>query len=203
MLNSDCIVTMTESQKQKKLVIISGPSGVGKSTICKQVVEKVNAFLSVSSTARDQSETEQQGREYNFLPRAEFEEMIANDAFLEYAEVFGNYYGTPKEPVDAALADGQIVILEIDVQGALRVKKIRPQAQTIFILPPRKKDLQERIDSRGRGEDEKTKKKRLETASREIAAAWQHYDHMVINDDLSQAVQEVVDIIDGNLKESI
>jgi guanylate kinase len=203
MLNSDCIVTMTESQKQKKLVIISGPSGVGKSTICKQVVEKVNAFLSVSSTTRDQSETEQQGREYNFLPRAEFEEMIANDAFLEYAEVFGNYYGTPKEPVDAALADGQIVILEIDVQGALRVKKIRPQAQTIFILPPRKKDLQERIDSRGRGEDEKTKKKRLETASREIAAAWQHYDHMVINDDLSQAVQEVVDIIDGNLKESI
>jgi guanylate kinase len=202
-LNSDCIVTMTESQKQKKLVIISGPSGVGKSTICKQVVEKVNAFLSVSSTTRSQSETEQQGHEYNFLPRAEFEDMIANDAFLEYAEVFGNYYGTPKEPVDAALADGQIVILEIDVQGALRVKKIRPQAQTIFILPPRKKDLQERIDSRGRGEDEKTKKKRLETASREIAAAWQHYDHMVINDDLSQAVQEVVDIIDGNLKESI
>jgi guanylate kinase len=203
MLNSDCIVTMTESQKQKKLVIISGPSGVGKSTICKQVVEKLNAFLSISSTTRAQSETEQQGREYNFMPRAEFEEMIQNDAFLEYAEVFGNYYGTPKEPVDAALADGQIVILEIDVQGALRVKKTRPQAQTIFILPPRKKDLQERIDSRGRGEDEKTKKKRLETASREIAAAWQHYDYMVINDDLSQAVREVVDIIDGNLKESI
>jgi guanylate kinase len=194
---------MTESKKKKKLVIISGPSGVGKSTICEQVVEKLNAFLSISSTTRAQSETEQQGREYNFMPRAEFEEMIQNDAFLEYAEVFGNYYGTPKEPVDAALADGQIVILEIDVQGALRVKKTRPQAQTIFILPPRKKDLQERIDSRGRGEDEKTKKKRLETASREIATAWQHYDHMVINDDLSQAVQEVVDIIDGNLKESI
>jgi guanylate kinase len=194
---------MTESKMKKRLVIISGPSGVGKSTICEQVVEKLNAFLSISSTTRAQSETEQQDREYNFLSRAEFEEMIKNDAFLEYAEVFGNYYGTPKEPVDAALADGQIVILEIDVQGALRVKKIRPQAQTIFILPPRKKDLQERIDSRGRGEDEKTKKKRLETASREIAAAWQHYDHMVINDDLSQAVQEVVDIIDGNLKESI
>lgn len=194
---------MTESNKQKKLVIISGPSGVGKSTICKQVVEKLDAFLNVSSTTRPQSETEEQGREYNFLPRQEFEERIQNDAFLEYAEVFGNYYGTPKGPVDEALAAGRIVILEIDVQGALRVKKIRPQAQTIFILPPRKKDLRERIDGRGRGEDEKTKKQRLETASREIAAAWQHYDHMVINDDLSQAVQEVVDIIDGNLKEAI
>jgi len=203
MLNSDCILTMTETQKQTKLVIISGPSGVGKSTICKQVVEKLNAFLSVSSTTRPQSETEQQGREYNFLPRAEFEEMIGNGAFLEYAEVFGNYYGTSKKPVDEALTAGRIVILEIDVQGALRVKKIRPQARTIFILPPRKKDLQERIDGRGRGENDETKKRRLETASREIAAAWQYYDHMVINDDLDQAVQEVVDIIDDKLKELI
>ena len=196
-------MTMTESSKKKKLVIISGPSGVGKSTICKQVVEKLSAFLSVSTTTRSQSETEEQGREYNFLPRVEFEEMIQNDAFLEYAEVFGNYYGTPKEPVDQALEAGRIVILEIDVQGALRVKKIRPEVQTIFILPPRKKDLQERIDGRGRGEDEETKKRRLETASREIAAAWQHYDHMVINDDLGQAVQEVIDIIDENQKEAI
>jgi guanylate kinase len=193
---------MTES-KQTKLFIISGPSGVGKSTICEQVVEQLNAFLSISATTRSQSESEQNGREYNFLPRTEFEEMIQNDAFLEYAEVFGNYYGTPKEPVDKALDAGRIVILEIDVQGALRVKKKRPNAQAIFILPPRKKDLQERIDGRGRGEDEETKQRRLETASREIAAAWQHYDHMVINDDLDQAVQEVVDIINGNLKESI
>ncbi|MHC5097004.1 MAG: guanylate kinase [Planctomycetota bacterium] len=203
MLNSNRKVTMTESQKQKNIVIISGPSGVGKSTICKQVVEKLDAFLSVSSTTRPQSETEQQGHEYNFLPRAEFKDMIANDAFLEYAEVFGNYYGTPKGPVDEALAVGRIVILEIDVQGALRVKKIRPGAQTIFILPPRKKDLRERIDGRGRGEDEETKKRRLETASREIAAAWQHYDHMVINDDLDQAIQEIIEIIDANLKETI
>ena len=194
---------MTESKEQKKLVIISGPSGVGKSTICKQVVEKLDAFLSVSATTRTQSESEEQGCEYNFLPRAEFEEMIKNDAFLEYAEVFGNYYGTPKEPVDDALATGRVVILEIDVQGALQVKKIRPQAWTIFILPPRTKDLRERIDGRGRGEDDEIKKRRLETASREIAAAWQHYDHMVINDDLGQAVQEVVDIIDEKLKGQI
>lgn len=203
MLNNDSQPTMTNSQEKKKLVIISGPSGVGKSTICKQVVEKLDAFLSVSATTRIQSDTEQQGREYHFLPKAEFETKIENDAFLEYAEVFGNYYGTPKEPVDQALAQGRIVILEIDVQGALRVKKIRPECQTIFILPPHKNDLQDRINGRGRGEDEKTKQQRLETASREIAAAWQHYDHMVINGDLSQAIQEVIDIINGNLKESI
>ncbi len=191
---------MTESKEQKKLVIISGPSGVGKSTICKQVVEKLDAFLSVSSTTRPRSESEQQGHEYNFLSRQEFEGMIPNDAFLEYAKVFGNYYGTPKGPVDEALAAGRIVILEIDVQGALQVKKIRPKAQTIFILPPRTKDLRERIDGRGRGEYDETKKRRLETASREIAAAWQHYDHLVINDDLGQAVQEVIDIINGKLK---
>ena len=194
---------MAKDANKKNLVIISGPSGVGKSTICKQIVERLDAFLSTSSTTRAQSETEQQGREYNFLSRPEFEEMVGNDAFLEHAQVFGNYYGTPKAPVDEALDAGQIVILEIDVQGALRVKKVRPEVQTIFILPPHKKDLQDRIDGRGRGEDEKTKKQRLETASREIAAAWQHYDHMVINDDLDQAVQEVVDIINGNLEESI
>ena len=194
---------MTESEKQRKLIIISGPSGVGKSTICKQVVEKLDAFLSVSATTRTQSESEEQGREYDFLPRAEFEDLMKDDAFLEYAEVFGNYYGTPKGPVDKALAAGRIVILEIDVQGALRVKEIRSQARTIFILPPRTKDLRERIDGRGRGEDDETKKRRLETAGREIAAAWQHYDHMVINDDLDQAVQEVVDIIDEKLKGQI
>jgi guanylate kinase len=191
---------MTETSKQKKLIIISGPSGVGKTTICQQVVDRLGAFLSISSTTRSQSETEQQGREYNFLSRTEFEDMIKNNAFLEYAEVFGNYYGTPRGPVDEAMAAGQIVVLEIDVQGALRVKKVMPEVQTIFILPPHKKDLQERIDGRGRGEDAKTKKRRLETASREIAAAWQYYDHMVINDDLDQAVQEVLDIIDEKLK---
>ena len=185
------------------MVIISGPSGVGKSTICQQVVEKLDAFLSVSATTRDRSESEQDGRDYAFLTRDDFETKIQAGAFLEHAEVFGNYYGTPKAPVDEAIAAGRIVILEIDVQGALQVKEVRPKAQMIFILPPRKKDLQERIDGRGRGEDAKTKKRRLETASREIATAWQHYDHMVINDDLSQAVQEVIDIINENLKGQI
>ncbi|MEN8127155.1 MAG: guanylate kinase [Planctomycetota bacterium] len=191
---------MEESKTQGKLVIISGPSGVGKSTICKQVVEKLDAFLSISATSRPQSDSEQDGQDYVFLTRDDFQAKIEQDEFLEHADVFGNYYGTPKSPVDEAIAAGRVVILEIDVQGALQVKKIRPQAQTIFLLPPRKKDLRQRIDGRGRGEDAKTKQRRLETASREIATAWQYYEHMVINDDLDQAVQEVIDIINGTIK---
>jgi len=191
---------MNESREQGKLIIISGPSGVGKSTICQQVVEQLDAFLSVSATTRSQSESETQGCEYNFISRQEFEAMLRDDAFLEHAEVFGNYYGTPKGPVDEALTAGRIVILEIDVQGALQVKELRPEAITIFVLPPHKKELQKRMDGRGRGEDETSRKKRLETASREIATAWQHYDHMVVNDNLDVAVQEVIDIINGKLK---
>ena len=185
------------------MVIISGPSGVGKSTICKEVVKNLDAFLSVSATTRARSESEQDGQDYVFLTRDDFQAKIREGEFLEYAEVFGNYYGTPKQPVDEALAARRIVILEIDVQGALQVKEIRPEARTIFVLPPHKKELQRRIDSRGRGEDEITKNRRLETASREIATAWQHYDHMVVNDNLDQAVQEVVDIIQEKIKEQI
>lgn len=194
-------MTTKETKRQGKLVIISGPSGVGKSTICRQVVEKVNAFLSVSATTRTQSESEENGREYHFISRQEFEDMILDNAFIEYADVFGNYYGTPAKPVDDAIAEGRIVILEIDVQGALQIKKVRPDTVSIFILPPQKKDLEKRIEGRARGEDVASKKRRLETAGREIATAWQHYDHMVVNDDLEQAISEVIAIIDGKLEE--
>ena len=194
---------MKDSDSQGKLVIISGPSGVGKSTICKEVVKRLDAFLSVSATTRARSESEQDGRDYVFLTPENFQAKLREGNFLEYANVFGNYYGTPKQPVDDALAAGRIAILEIDVQGAVQVKKVRPEAKTIFILPPHKKDLQKRIDGRGRGEDEVTKKRRLDTAGSEIAAAWQHYDHMVVNDDLNQAVDEVIDIIQEKIKEQI
>lgn len=196
-------MTMKDSDSQGKLVIISGPSGVGKSTICKEVVKRLDAFLSVSATTRARSESEQDGRDYVFLTPENFQAKLREGNFLEYANVFGNYYGTPKQPVDDALAAGRIAILEIDVQGAVQVKKVRPEAKTIFILPPHKKDLQKRIDGRGRGEDEVTKKRRLDTAGSEIAAAWQHYDHMVVNDDLNQAVDEVIDIIQEKIKEQI
>ncbi len=189
---------MTSSQKKSgKLAIISGPSGVGKSTICNQVVEKLDAFLSVSATTRPKGIAEVDGTDYLFLTKDEFKKRIKEDDFLEYAKVFENYYGTPRKPVEAAISQGRNVILEIDVQGALQVKKQCPEAMMIFVLPPRKEELKTRIDGRGRGEATDSKKIRLETASNEIAAAWQHYDHMVVNDDLIQAVQEVIAIIEG------
>lgn len=105
------------SGKQGKLVVISGPSGVGKSTICRQAAERLGAVLSVSATTRPRGASEVDGRDYYFLTRQEFQRRIAAGEFLEYAEVFGNYYGTPRRPVEQAIAEGKIVILEIDVQG--------------------------------------------------------------------------------------
>lgn len=178
-----------------QLIIISGPSGVGKSTICRQLVERLdNAFLSVSTTTRPQKPGEQDGREYNFIGRDEFENRIKAGDFLEYAEVFGNLYGTEKAGVEESLQQGKTVILEIDVQGAQQVKKLHPDAKLIFILPPKHTELQRRIDGRGR-DDEKDVEKRLAGAGIEIAAAWQHYKYMVINDDLDQAVEEVIEIV--------
>ncbi|HPD47955.1 MAG TPA: guanylate kinase [Anaerohalosphaeraceae bacterium] len=184
-----------------KLVIISGPSGVGKSTICRAVVERTGAHLSVSATTRPKAPSEVDGRDYHFMSREAFEQGIRNDEFLEYAEVFGNYYGTPRSEVEAALAEGRTVILEIDVQGARKVKQLYPDVIMIFILPPTQKDLADRMKGRGRGEDDRTAKLRLDTAAREIAAAWQYYKHMVINADLEQAIREVMDIIQGNTGE--
>jgi guanylate kinase len=137
---------------------------------------------------------EQNGREYWFVSRDEFEKRIKTGKFLEYAEVFGNLYGTGKDKVLQALGQGKVVLLEIDVQGALQVKKLYPEAKLIFILPPKQMELQKRINGRGR-DDEKDIEKRLAGAGVEIAAAWQHYKYMVINEDLEQAVQEVIDII--------
>ncbi len=194
---------MTNAQAAGKLVVISGPSGVGKSTICRRIVQKRDAFLSISATTRKPGASEQNGRDYWFISREEFEARKAGGEFLEYADVFGNYYGTPRPPVDKALAEGRTVILEIDVQGGLQVKQNCPEAVLIFILPPKPEDLQLRMSRRGRGEDEASRKRRLETAQKEIAAARKHYDYFVVNDNLDAAVQEVMDIIDGICKEKI
>ena len=121
---------------------------------------------------------------------------------LEYAEVFGNFYGTPKDKVLQLIEDGQTVILEIDVQGARKVKTEYPEAKMIFIMPPSKKHLKQRMNDRGR-EDLNTAEKRLSKAGTEIAAAWQYYENMVINDNLQQAVEEVVQIIEQSIGEQI
>jgi len=189
---------MSSAEKQGKLVILSGPSGVGKSTICRQVVARLGAMLSVSATTRPQGAAEIDGQDYFFLSPQEFRRRLAEGEFLEYAEVFGNVYGTPRTPVQKAVSAGQVVILEIDVQGAMQVKGAMPEAVMIFILPPRPEELQRRIEARARGEDEPTRKKRLDKAEAEIAIAMQHYDHFVVNEVLDKAVQDVINIIQGH-----
>ena len=181
--------------RKGKVVIVSGPSGVGKSTICKEVAKRLNnVYLSVSITTRPRSETEVDGQDYWFISEQEFQERIDKGLLLEYAEVFGHLYGTPKDKVDEALQRGRTVILEIDVQGAKQAKAIFPDAIMIFILPPSAKTLAERMNRRGR-EGSEAAEERLDGAGAEIAAAWQYYKHMVINEDLQQAVNECVQII--------
>lgn len=180
-----------------KLVVLSGPSGVGKSTITKAVVSRLpDAYLSVSMTTRPQAAGEQDGREYWFVSRDEFRRRIETGLFLEYAEVFGNLYGTPRDKTEAALAAGRTVILEIDVQGGKQVKAIFPRVVMIFILPPSSETLTERIGRRGR-ESGEIVARRLCAAQSEIAAAADCYDNKVVNDDLERAIDEVIRIVEN------
>lgn len=178
-----------------KLVIISGPSGVGKGTICAEVAKRLsNVYIAVSLTTRAKAENEIDGKDYRFVSREEFEKKIEDEQLLEYAEVFGNFYGTPRDKVEEALQSGSVVILEIDVQGGKKIKVIYPEAVMIFILPPDQKELARRMINRAR-DGQEVAERRLNGASTEIAAAFQYYEHMVINDDLNQAVEEVLNII--------
>lgn len=187
---------MSDEKNNKGLVvIISGPSGVGKSTICKEIVKRLdNAYLSVSVTTRPKTETEIDGQDYWFISEKEFRDRIKKGMLLEYAEVFGNLYGTPKDKIMEALEVGKTVILEIDVQGARQAKTIFPDAVMMFILPPSSQVLAERINHRGRDTQE-VAEERLVGAGIEIAAGWQHYENMIINEDLNQAVNECIQII--------
>ena len=194
---------MSDIEKKKgKVVIVSGPSGVGKSTICKEVVKRLdNIYLSVSVTTRPKSEAEVDGQDYRCISEQEFQERIDKGLLLEHAEVFGHLYGTPRDKVEATVKEGKNVILEIDVQGAKQALVYYPDALMIFILPPTEKDLVERMDNRGR-EASEVAEKRLNGASSEIAAAWQYYKHMVINEDLQQAIDECIQIIEDSSSES-
>jgi len=187
-----------QKTRKGKIVIISGPSGVGKSTICKEVVKRLdNVCLSISVTTRPMAEAEVDGQDYWFLSQQQFRKRINEGSLLEYAEVFGHLYGTPKDKVEVALGTGKTIILEIDVQGAREVKSVCPDAVMVFIFPPTEKELAQRIKNRGR-EGMEAVEERLEGADTEFAAAWQYYEHMVVNDDLEHAVKEVIQIIKQN-----
>ena len=170
--------------------IISGPSGVGKSTILHALMEKrKNLYFSVSATTRDPRPGEEDGVHYHFLNADTFKEWIARDEFLEHAEFVGNYYGTPKRFVDEAMDRGEDVILDIEVQGAMQVSEKRPETVRVFIAPPSWEELERRLTGRGTDSPEKIQK-RLQRA-REDAATASVYDYFIINDTVEHAVYEL------------
>ena len=175
------------------LYIVSGPSGTGKGTVCKVLAEDENVFLSISSTTREVRMGEVEGVTYNYISKNSFEEMISSDTMLEWAVYSGNYYGTPRKDVEKMLNEGKNVILEIEVQGAFKVKEIFPETVMIFVVPPSMKELKKRLTERGR-ESESQIKVRMETARRELELA-PRYDYVIINDTLENCVEEMRDVI--------
>jgi guanylate kinase len=181
-----------------KLVVITGPSGVGKSTIVREAIRRTGAKLSVSATTRPPRTGEADGRDYHFVDRPAFDGMVDRGELLEWAEVFGERYGTPCEPVERALAAGRTIILEIDVQGALQVHEKMPDSTFILIVPPSEAELSRRLRSRG-SEDEQAVSRRLAEAQVEVDAARKSglFEHEVANDVLAEAIERVVEIVGG------
>lgn len=183
--------------RQGLLLVISGPSGVGKTTITREVERQLGGVFSVSLTSRAPAPTDRQGVDYHFVSSEAFERQRDNHELLEWAQVFGNYYGTPRKPVEQALAAGRLMILEIDVQGAIQIKKNMPQAFAIFILPPSESVLLQRLRNRQR-EDESVIQKRFAKATAEIDQARQSgiYDRFIVNDDLQKTIRETVKLVE-------
>ena len=178
-----------------KLVVIAGPSAVGKGTLASHSVANHEHFvLSVSATTRSPRQGEIDGQSYFFLSVEEFDRRVASDQMLEWAKVHGEHsYGTPKAAVEAALSEGKNVILEIDVQGAFQVRKSLPESILVFVMPPSFEDLKTRLDKRGT-ESVQEKLTRLETARTELALAGE-FDHTVVNDEVARCAQEVVELV--------
>jgi guanylate kinase len=182
------------------LFIISAPSGSGKSTLVNELRKFVpHLEFSISYTTRSPRGSEQDGREYYFIPRTRFEEMICQGDFLEYADVFGNYYGTAKSILEDAARRGNDVLLDIDVQGERQVKTKMPNAVSIFVLPPSRSELESRLRKRSVSENvnsEEVIRRRLDTARKEIEN-YPNYDYILINDRLEQSLDQLQAIVLG------
>jgi guanylate kinase len=186
-----------EAMKQTgRLFVVSGPSGSGKSTLCRAAAARTGIYLSVSATTRAPGPKEQDGRDYFYMTEAEFSKKIQAGEFLEYAKVFGQYYGTPAGPVSEHLSRGDDVLLEIDVQGGEQVFEKIPDATGIFIMPPSFEELHKRLSLRRR-EDDSAIERRLAQAKAEVerARAGGYYGYEVINDNLDQAIDSLAGLL--------
>lgn len=182
---------------QPFLIILSSPSGAGKSTLCSMIVKNDPLIkLSISATTRPKREKEIHGQDYHFVSKEEFEQMKANDDFLEDAKVFDNYYGTPKSLVDQSLANGHCVVFDIDWQGARKIKEKykAEEVVSIFILPPSLQELERRLKARAQ-DPEEIMKKRMNEAKSEISH-YDEYDFILVNDDLNNTYQKIKSIIE-------
>lgn len=187
---------MTKMRERGLLIVLSGPSGVGKGTVCAVLRKRSsNLVYSISATTRKPRRNEVDGVHYFFKERAEFEKMIEENAFLEWAEYMGNYYGTPRKFVEDTLAQGRDVLLEIEVQGALQVKKKFPEGVFIFLAPPSMHELKQRIAMRGT-ETEEAMTGRLTVAEKEMALVHE-YDYSVVNDRVDLACKRILSIVEA------
>ena len=179
-----------------KLFVISAPSGTGKTSLINATLEDENAKktkLGISCTTREKRAEEKDQLSYFFISKEEFEDKIKNDDFLEYAEVFGNFYGTPREWVLNSLSNKENVILELDIQGALQVKEAFPDTRTIFIIPPSYDDLSSRLSKRAQDSQEEIKK-RLKEAKKEVEIG-KKFDQIIVNDNFSLALEDLIKFI--------
>ncbi len=187
--------------KDGLLVVFSGPSGVGKDSLLQRLLEvNPQISLSISATTRAPRGAEQHGKDYYFLTKEKFQEIIKQDGMLEHAVYCDNYYGTPRQPVEEGIRQGRDVILEIEVQGGAQVRQKNPASVSIFVLPPSMRVLSQRLHKRGT-DSEEVIQKRLAKAREEIQKAEQ-YDYVVINDDLEECVQEICEILSAEKKKA-